>query len=187
MTTMNMNPKILRRALEQIGRKAEAADLRVELAVCQRACFVTAFLKHGRPQAFAVPNGRALALVEAAAEELRLGPDWLDDGLAPWLGAAAAGGRLATKARETGVALSVNEGARVLAHKLAVLALTAGPMDTDAADATRLLRGMRGLNEEQVEALYRRYCPEVEWSAEARHLVATAVGGVVSVRQRGER
>ncbi len=187
MSFSKVSPKFLYRALELIGRKAQAADLRVEVAVCQRACFVTAFLKHGRPRAFAVPNGRARALVEEAGEELRFAAGWLDADLAPWLTAEAASGRLVMEARSTGVMLSVNEGARILAHKLAVLGQASGAEDSDAADAKRLLRGMRGLNEEQVEALYRRHCPEVEWSAAARRLVAASVGGVVAVREAAER
>ena len=185
MSSSRINPRFLYRALELIGRKADAADLRVELAVWQRGCLVTAYLKHGRPRAFAVPNGRARALVEEAGEELRFLADWLDAEMAPWLSAEAAAGRLVMEARATGVMLSVNEGARILAHKLAVLGQAPGAGDSDAADAERLLRGMRRLNEEQVEALYRRYCPDVEWGAMAKGLVA-AFTGAVAEREEAE-
>ncbi len=177
MNTPGINPKHLRRALTEIGRAAALADLRLEIAVCHGTCLLTASLAHGRPVPIAVPNGRARALVAEVAEGLRFHAGWLEDDLAPYLVVAAGEGRLVRKARECGVVLSVNESARILAHKVSVLAAARPPADTDAADVARILAGMRAVTFAQVEAIFRRYCPDAEFTGQARewierHLVA---------------
>jgi len=149
-------------ALVEIGQQAKMRDIRIELAVCHGRCYIGVFMVTGRPAPFAITNGRARAAVAEVEVELRLRTVWLDTEAVSYLTGQGRSGALAAEARETGLMLSVNQSARVLAHKLSVLDEARAPADGDAEDVRRLLSGLRGVGPEQVEAIFARYCPLCE-------------------------
>lgn len=172
MKSLLTNPKHLRRALTQIGSRARGSDLRLEIGICHGHCLIAASRASGRPIPIAMPNGLARSLVADVADSMRLPRPGLDNDLSDYVVQLAASGKLVQEARDTGVQLSINETARLLAHKLSVLETITPPRDTDDADAVIILRGMREVTEAQVEAIFARYCPDSLIGPLARELIA---------------
>jgi hypothetical protein len=184
MSAFKIKTSHLSRALSEIGKRATRKDIHLELAVCHKHCMAVAFLAIGRPVPIAVPNGIAQAILTEVTDLMRMPEGWLNRELTDYLRHIAAIGQLAHEGRSAELQLSVNESARVLAHKLSVLDADHSPDDTDAEDARQLLSDMREITAVQIETIFRRYRPDTEMSEAAHRLIDSVMGAKGMVNSR---
>lgn len=163
------------RALQQYSRLAVRAGCTFELALCHGAVCTLAFAWHDGEPGEVWPNDLGLELATAVAEAQRLQPDWVNTEVAAFIAAANAGHTLQADEFAPGLTLSINTGARVLAHKLHVLEHPLPAAATDLADATFLLRKIHLASAEQVERIYTRYYPGRKLSLTAEQLIAESI------------
>ncbi len=184
MHSLRIKSSHLSRALSEIGTRANKRDVSLELAVCHKHCIAVVYLAIGRPVPIAVPNGIAQAILVEVSDLMRMPAGWMTTELTEHLIHLASDGQLTQTGRAAGVQLSVNESARVLAHKLSVIDAATHLDDTDAADASRLLHDMRDVTVARIEAIFRRYRPDADLSDAARELIDSvmATKGIVSSR-----
>jgi len=163
------------RALQQFSRLATRVGCTFELALCHGSVCTVAYHQVGESGNEVLPNDRGVELAGLVAETQRLRPDWVDTEVGPFIAAANAGHSLQADEFAPGLTLTINTGARVLAHKLHLLAAPLPAASTDARDAAFLLRKIHLASPEQVERIYARYYPDRELNAAARQLVAVAL------------
>jgi len=163
------------RALQQYSRLAARAGCTFEFALCHGTTWTLAFALNGDEAGEVLPNDLGLELAAAVAEAQRLRPDWVQTGVAQFIAAASADHTLQPDEFAPGLTLSINTGARVLAHKLHLLGSPLPAAATDLQDAAALLRKIHLTSPEQVERIYARYYPDQLLSQAAGQLIAESI------------
>jgi hypothetical protein len=163
------------RALQQYSRLAVRAGCTFELALCHGTVCTLAFALNGAEPGEVLPNDLGLELAAAVAEAQRVRPDWVLTDMAQFIAAASAEHTLQPDEFAPGLTLSINTGARVLAHKLHLLDHPLPAAATDLTDAAFLLRKIHLASPEQVERIYARYYPDQELSQPAGQLIAESI------------
>jgi hypothetical protein len=163
------------RALQQFSRLAVRAGCTFEFALCHGAVCTLAFGLNGEEPGEVLPNDLGLELAAAVAVTQRLRPDWVLTDVAQFIAAANSDHSLQPDEFAPGLTLSINTGARVLAHKLHLLGLPLPAAATDLADAAFLLRKIHLASPAQVERIYVRSYPGRELSLTADQLIAESI------------
>lgn len=163
------------RALQQYSRLAVRAGCTFEFALCHGTVCTLAFALNGEEAGEVLPNDLGLELAAAVAETQRLRPGWVNMDVAQFIAAASADHTLQPDEFAPGLTLSINTGARVLAHKLHLLDLPLPAAATDLQDAAFLLRKIHLASPEQVERIYARYYPDRELNRTAGQLIAESI------------
>ncbi len=163
------------RALQQYSRLAVRAGCTFELALCHGTVCTLAFALNDAEPGEVWPNDLGLELAAAVAEAQRLRPDWVNTDVAAFIAAGNAGHTLQADEFAPGLILSINTGARVLAHKLHLLDRPLPAAATDLPDAAFLLRKIHLASPEQVERIYTRFYPGRKLNLTAEQLIAETI------------
>jgi hypothetical protein len=143
----------------------------IELAFCHGAVVTVVYqVENGRPGAVR-SNDLVVHFADAVSEEMRLRTDWIATDVAVFLFEEVADHTLQSNEFGPGVTLSVNGGARVLAHKLYLLRGNLPSNATDAADAEMLLAKVGFSTAGQIQYVYERAYPGVSLSEQAQGLI----------------
>jgi len=170
------------RALQQYSALAGKAGCVIELALCHGAVCTVAYRRVEGGCGEVLPNDLGIKLAAIVAEAHRLRPDWVETNVAHFVATAHARHSLQADEFAPGLNLTVNTGARILAHKLHLLGATLPPGATDAQDAAFLLGKIQLASAEQVERIHARYHPGGALSSAARQLIAGAIHPLVTDR-----
>lgn len=162
------------KALRRLSTLATATKTIVELALCHGAVVTVAYRATDGGRGEALPNDIVVHLAAAVSEEMRLRIDWLETDIAIFMTEASADHALSENAFAPGVALSVNGGARVLAHKLFLLRGPLPASATDAQDAEFLLTKISVSTPGQIKYIYARAYPTLPMSPPAEDLIQRA-------------
>jgi hypothetical protein len=162
------------KALRRLSALAAQTKTVIELALCHGAVVIVAYHASDGSRGTVQPNDIAIHLAGAVAEEMRLRSDWLETDIAIYITEAVADHELRENEFAPGVALSVNGGARVLAHKLHLVGEFLPPNATDRRDAEFLLTKISVSSPGQIKHIYARAYPEVPMSPAAEELIQRA-------------
>ncbi len=168
------------RALQQYSALAVKAGFTLELALCHGAVCTVAYRWVDGVRREVLPNDSCGELAAIVAETQRLRPDWVETEVAWFLANANARHTLQPDEFAPGLTLTINTGARVLAHKLHLLAAPMPSRATDARDAEFLLRKIHLASREQVDCIHDRYYPGSALSSAARQLIARTIHSVMA-------
>lgn len=175
MKNIRSHQTLLGRALQQYAIRAEQAGRTVEFALCHGTVCTVAFRWQDGQRGEAVPNDLCAALATKVAEQLRLRPDWVDTDVAAFIAGAHARHTLQPDEFGPGLTLTINEGARVLAHKLQLLGGPRPEASTDERDAEFLLHRIHLVSPGQVDRIHGRFYPGAALSPAALELIAAAL------------
>jgi hypothetical protein len=162
------------KALRRFSALAAQTKTVIELALCHGAVVIVAYHASEGSRGRVQPNGIAIHLADAVAEEMRLRSDWLETDIAIYMTEAVADHELRENEFAPGVMLSVNGGARVLAHKLHLLGESLPQSATDARDAEFLLTKISVSSPGQIKYIYARAYSGVLMSPAAEELIQRA-------------
>jgi hypothetical protein len=174
MTASPIHKDHATKALRRLSALASETKIVIELALCHGAVVVGAYHAADGRRGKVRPNDIAVHLAEAVREEMRMRIDWLETDIAIHLTAAVADHELREDEFAPGIVLSVNGGARVLAHKLFLLREVLPPSATDARDAEFLLTKISVATPGQIKYIYARAYPDIPMSPAAEELVQRA-------------
>lgn len=163
------------RALRQYSALAVKAGCTVELALCHGAVCTVAYRWIGGLRGDVLPNDCCEALAAIVAETQRLRPDWVETEVAWFIATASFRHCLRPDEFAPGLTMTINTGARILAHKLHLLTAGLPSHATDARDAEFLLRKIHLASREQVDCIHHRYYPGSTLSSAARQLIARTI------------
>jgi hypothetical protein len=162
------------KALRRLSAIAAQSKTVIELALCHGAVVILAYHASEGSRGSVQPNAIAIHLADAVAEEMRLRSDWLETDIAIYMTEAVANHELREREFAPGVVLSVNGGARVLAHKLHLLGEPLPPSATDARDAEFLLTKISVLSPGQIKYIYARVYSGIPMNPAAEELIPRA-------------
>jgi hypothetical protein len=182
MTASAAHKDYATKALRRLSVLASEAKIVIELALCHAAVVVGAYHASDGRRGGARPNDIAGHLAAAVSEEMRMRHDWLETDIAIYLTAAVANHELREGEFAPGIVLSVNGGARILAHKLFLLRDALPPSATDARDAEFLLTKISVSTPGQIKYIYARAYAEIPMSPAAEELIQRAFHGRVLVK-----
>lgn len=163
-----------KKALHRLSALATQTKVVVELALCHGAVVVVGYQAVGGSRGAVQPNDIATHLADAVAGEMRLRTNWLETDIAIYMTEAVADHDLRENEFAPGVILSVNGGARVLAHKLFLLREAMPATATDARDAEFLLTKISVSSPGQIKYIYARAYAEIPMNSEAEELIQRA-------------
>lgn len=162
------------KALRRLSALAAQTKTVIELALCHGAVVVVAYHASEGSRGAVQPNAIAIHLADAVAEEMRLRSNWLETDIAIYMTEAVAHHDLRENEFAPAVTLSVNGGARVLAHKLHLLGEFLPPNATDQRDAEFLLTKISVSSPGQIKYIYARAYPELPMAPAAEELIERA-------------
>ncbi len=162
------------KALRRLSALAQEAKIVIELALSHGAVVVVAYHAAAGGRGAVLPNDIALHLAESVSDEMRLRRDWLETDIAIYMAEASADHELHENEFAPGIVLTVNGGARALAHKLYLLREPLPPDATDIRDAEFLLTKISVSTPGQIGYIYARAYPETPMSDAAKDLIQRA-------------